>query len=49
VSLTQTQTTARTLRNLRVRLCARFAALAAAIMLNHQLSRPSRSLVGYTA
>jgi hypothetical protein len=40
---------ARTLRNLRVRLCARFAALAAAIMLNHQLSRPSRSLVGYTA
>jgi hypothetical protein len=40
---------ARTLRNLRVRLCARFAALAAAIMLNHQLGRPSRSLVGYTA
>ena len=40
---------ARTLRNLRVRLCARFAALAAAIMLNHQLGRPSRSLVPYTA
>jgi hypothetical protein len=40
---------ARTLRNLRVRLCARFAALAAAIMLNHQLGRPSRSLVAYTA
>jgi hypothetical protein len=40
---------ARTLRNLRVRLCARFAALAAAIMLNHHLGRPSRSLVGYTA
>jgi hypothetical protein len=40
---------ARTLRNLRVRLCARFVALAAAIMLNHQLGRPSRSLVGYTA
>jgi len=40
---------ARTLRNLRVRLCARFAALAAGIMLNHQLGRPSRSLVPYTA
>ncbi len=40
---------ARTLANLRVRLCARFAALAAAIMLNHQLDRPSRSLVSYTA
>jgi Transposase DDE domain len=40
---------ARTLANLRVRLCARFAALAAAIALNHQLGRPSRSLVAYTA
>ncbi len=40
---------ARTLQNLRVRLCARFAALAAAVMLNHQLGRPSRSLVAYTA
>ncbi len=40
---------ARTLRNLRVRLCARFAALAAAVMLNHQLGLPSRSLVQYTA
>jgi Transposase DDE domain len=40
---------ARTLRNLRVRLCARFAALAAAIALNHQLGRPSRSLANYTA
>ena len=39
---------ARTLRNLRVRLCARFAALAAAIALNHQLGRPSRSLANYT-
>jgi Transposase DDE domain len=39
---------ARTLRNLRVRLCARFAALAAAIALNHQLGRPSRSLACYT-
>lgn len=40
---------ARTLHNLRVRLCARFLALAAAVMLNHQLGRPSRSLVAYTA
>ncbi|MGO9955905.1 MAG: IS982 family transposase [Solirubrobacteraceae bacterium] len=40
---------ARTLDNLRVRLCARFAALAAAISLNHQLGRPTRSLACYTA
>ena len=40
---------ARTLANLRVRLCARFAALAAAVMLNHHLGRPSRSLACYTA
>jgi hypothetical protein len=40
---------ARTLSNLRARLCARFAALAAAIMLNHQLGLPSRSLARYTA
>jgi hypothetical protein len=40
---------ARTLRNLRVRLCARFAALAAAVALNHQLGRPPRSLAPYTA
>jgi hypothetical protein len=40
---------ARTLRNLRVRLAARFAALAAAIALNHHLGRPSRSLASYTA
>ena len=40
---------ARTLRNLRVRLCARFAALAAAVALNHQLGRPSRSLANYIA
>ncbi len=39
---------ARTLRNLRVRLAARFAALAAAVALNHQLNRPSRSLACYT-
>jgi Transposase DDE domain len=40
---------ARTLRNLRARLCARFAALAATVALNHQLGRPSRSLANYTA
>lgn len=40
---------ARTLRNLRVRLSARFAALAAAVMLNHQLGLPSRSLARYIA
>ena len=40
---------ARTLDNLRVRLCARFAALAAAVSLNHQLGRPSRSLACYIA
>ena len=40
---------ARTLRNLRVRLCTRFAAPAAAIMLNHELGRPTRNLVNFTA
>jgi Transposase DDE domain len=40
---------ARTLENLRVRLCARFAALAAAVALNHQLGRPTRSLACYIA
>jgi len=40
---------ARTLNNLRVRLCARFAALAAAVALNHQLGRPSRSIACYIA
>jgi hypothetical protein len=40
---------ARTLRNLRVRLCARFAALAAAAMLNHHLGCPPRSLACYIA
>jgi hypothetical protein len=40
---------ARTLDNLRVRLAMRFAALAAAIALNHRLGRPSRSLACYTA
>jgi hypothetical protein len=40
---------ARTLDNLRVRLTSRFAALTAAIALNHHLGRPSRSLACYTA
>ncbi len=39
---------ARTLRNLRVRLATRFAALAAAVMLDHQLGRPTRNLACYT-
>ena len=39
---------ARTLHNLRVRLATRFAALAAAVALNHRLGRPSRSLACYT-
>ncbi len=39
----------RTLDNLRARLVASFTALAAAVMLNHQLGRPSRSLACYTA
>ncbi len=40
---------ARTLENLRVRLTTRFAALAAAVALNHRLGRPTRSLACYTA
>jgi hypothetical protein len=39
---------ARSLHGLRVRLCQRFLALTAAIALNHQLGRPSRSLTPYT-
>jgi hypothetical protein len=39
----------RSLDNLRARLAASFAALAAAIMLNCELGRPSRSLACYTA
>jgi hypothetical protein len=38
----------RTLENLRVRLACRFAALAAAIALNHRLGPPSRSLTCHT-
>ncbi|MEO9173891.1 MAG: IS982 family transposase [Gaiellales bacterium] len=39
----------RTLDNLRARLVASFTALTAAIKLNHELDRPSRSLACYTA
>jgi hypothetical protein len=39
---------ARVLHQLRVRLVTRFAALAAAVALNHRLGRPSRSLACYT-
>ncbi|MBA3263377.1 MAG: IS982 family transposase [Thermoleophilaceae bacterium] len=40
---------ARTVDNLRVRIAQRLLALAACISLNHQLGRPSRSLVAYVA
>ncbi|HEX6780647.1 MAG TPA: IS982 family transposase [Solirubrobacterales bacterium] len=40
---------ARTLRGLRVRIAARFLALAAAISLNYDLGRNSRALVDYVA
>ena len=40
---------ARTLRGLRVRIAARFLALAAAVSLNHELGRSSRALVDYVA
>jgi hypothetical protein len=40
---------ARTLRGLRVRIAARFLALAAAISLNYELGRNSRALVDYVA
>jgi len=40
---------ARTLRNLCVRIYLRLLALTACISLNHQLGRPSRALVDYTA
>ncbi len=40
---------ARTLHNLFARMVTRFAALAAAVALNHRLGRPSRSLACYTA
>jgi hypothetical protein len=40
---------ARTMRGLRVRIAARFLALAAAISLNHELGRDSRALIDYVA
>jgi hypothetical protein len=40
---------ARTLRGLRVRIAARFLALAAAVALNYELGRASRALVDYVA
>lgn len=40
---------ARTLANLRARIAQRLLCLAAAITLNHQLGRPSRALVNYSA
>jgi len=40
---------ARTLHGLRARISQRLLALAAGIALNHQLGRPSRALVNYTA
>jgi hypothetical protein len=40
---------ARTLHGLRARIASRLLTLAAAISLNHQLERPSRSLIAYTA
>ena len=40
---------ARTLRGLRVRIAARFLALAAAVSLNYELGRNSRALVDYVA
>ncbi len=40
---------ARTLHNLRARIATRLLALAACVWLNHQLDRPTRSLIAYTA
>jgi Transposase DDE domain len=40
---------ARTLDNLRARIAARILTLSACVWLNHQLGRPSRSLVAYVA
>jgi hypothetical protein len=40
---------ARTLTNLRARIASRLLALAAGVWLNHQLGRPTRSLIAYTA
>ncbi|HEY6544178.1 MAG TPA: IS982 family transposase [Dokdonella sp.] len=40
---------ARTLQGLRERILQRFCCLAACIMLNHQIDRPTRALANYTA
>ena len=40
---------ARTITNLRARIATRLLALTACIRLNHQLGRPSRAIVDYTA
>lgn len=40
---------ARTLHHLRARIASRLLALAAGVWLNHQLDRPTRSLIAYTA
>lgn len=40
---------ARTLNNLRARIATKLLTLAAAVWLNHQLDRPTRSLIPYTA
>ncbi len=40
---------ARTLHNLRARIAQRLLTLTAAITLNHQLGRPSRNLINYSA
>ncbi len=40
---------ARTIENLKARIATRLLALAACIALNHQLDRPSRAIVDYTA
>jgi hypothetical protein len=47
--LTHERHGARTLTGLRERILARFCCLAAAITLNHQLGRPTRALINYSA
>jgi hypothetical protein len=49
VILTLERHGARTLAGIRERILQRFLALAACIVLNHQLGRPSRALVDYVA
>ena len=47
--LTLERHAARTLPGIRERILQRFLCLAACIVLNHQLGRPSRALVDYIA